>query len=63
MHARVNAYRTYPLSRYSATILLNTHTVQESQPPTFLFRMDIPMHIALPGRLIQSHTLRYIFNA
>ena len=26
MHARVNAYRTYPLSRYSATILLNAHT-------------------------------------
>ena len=24
--ARVNAYRTYPLSRYSATILLNVHT-------------------------------------
>ena len=26
MHARVNAYQTYLLSRYSATILLNTHT-------------------------------------
>ena len=25
-HAHVNAYRTYPLSRYSATILLNAHT-------------------------------------
>ena len=28
-----------------------TH-IRESQPPTFLFHMDIPTHIALPGRLI-----------
>ena len=36
--------------------------IQESQPPTFLFCTDIPIHIALPGRLIQSHTLCYILN-
>ena len=38
--ARVNAYRTYPLSRYSATILLNAHspwsTHSESYPPLYL---------------------------
>ena len=32
-HARVNAYQTYPLSRYSATILLNAHT---RVPATYL---------------------------
>ena len=51
------------LTRYLDIQLLYylTH-IQESQPPTFLFRTDIPMHIALPGQLIQSHTLHYILN-
>src|SRR5438445_7392538 len=59
--ARVNDYRTYPLSRYLAVHYLNAS--KSLQPPTFLFCWIFPRLHTHPGRLIQSHTFWHILHA
>ena len=48
MHAHINAYQTYLLSRYSATILLNAHTESIATAPSYSIQYS-HAYLTLPG--------------
>ena len=58
--ARVNIYRTYPLSRYLAVHYLTPQRVFSHLPSYFVGYSHA--YITHPGRLIQSYTLRHILH-
>ena len=58
--ARVNVYRTYPLSRYLAVHYLTPQRVLSHLPSYSIGYSHA--YITHPGRLIQSHTLWHILH-